>query len=66
MAECNDSNLLDGGDSLGMTNEQYKGFLLDHLRDLRRIHKLAVEAGNTEIQAEVEEQIETINEKLKF
>lgn len=25
MTECNDSRLLDGGDSVGMTDNQYKG-----------------------------------------
>ena len=35
MAERNDSHLLDGGDSVGMTDSQYKGFLpvsYTHLR----------------------------------
>lgn len=31
MAERNDSHLLDGGDSVGMTDNQYKGMLLDQL-----------------------------------
>ena len=56
MAECNDSHLLDGGDSVGMTDNQYKGMLLD----------LAIAAGNTEIQKKAEKQIAKINEKLKF
>ena len=33
MAERDNSYLLDGGDSVGMTNEQYKGMLLDELED---------------------------------
>ena len=33
MAERNDSHLLDGGDSVGMTDNQYKGMLLDQLED---------------------------------
>lgn len=51
---------------MGMTNEQYKGVLLDQLADLQRILKLVVKAGNTEAQDEVESQIAKINEKLKF
>ena len=66
MAERNDSHLLDGGDSVGMTDSQYKGFLLDQLEDWQEVLDLAVEAGNTEIQEKVEKQIRKINEKLKF
>jgi len=66
MAELDESCLLNGGDTMGMTNEQYKGFLLDQLKDWREILELAVEDGNTRIQKKVETQIETINEKLKF
>lgn len=51
MAERNESHLLNGGDdSMGMTDNQYKGMLLDQLEDWQEILDLAVEAGNTEIQ----------------
>ncbi len=66
MAERNNSRLLDGGDSVGMTDNQYKGMLLDQLEDWQEILDLAVEAGNAEIQKKVEKQIMKINEKLKF
>lgn len=66
MAERNNSYLLDGGDSVGMTDSQYKGMLLDQLRDWKEVLKLATEAGNIEIQKKAEELIENINEKLKF
>lgn len=66
MAERNDSRLLDGGDSVGMTDNQYKGMLLDQLEDWQEILDLAVEAKNTEIQKKAEKQIAKINEKLKF
>ena len=66
MAERNDSHLLDGGDSVGMTDSQYKGFLLDQLEDWQEVLDLAIKAGNTEIQEKVEKQIRKINEKLKF
>ena len=49
-----------------MTNEQYKGMLIDHLDDLNRILDLAIKAGDTEVQKEVEKQIAKLNEKLKF
>ncbi len=66
MAEHNNSRLSDGGDSVGMTDNQYKGMLLDELEDWQEILDLALEAGNTEIQKKAEKQIAKINEKLKF
>ena len=67
MEERNNSSLLDGGvDSMGMTNEQYKGMLLDQLEDWQEILDLAIEAANTEIQKKAEKQIAKINEKLEF
>ena len=66
MANCDKSDLLNGGEEMGMTNEQYKGMLLDQLADLKRILKLAEAAGNSDIQEEVESQIAKLNEKLKF
>lgn len=67
MAERNDSRLLNGGDDfVGMTDNQYKGMLLDQLEIWERILGMAVKAGNTEIQKEVEKQIAKTNEKLKF
>ncbi|NBH81307.1 hypothetical protein D3Z52_25235 [Clostridiaceae bacterium] len=66
MAERDNSRLLNGGEEMGMTNEQYKGILLDQLADLRRILKLVTKAGNAEAQEEVEDQIAKLNEKLKF
>lgn len=53
-------------DSVGMTDAQYKGLLLDQLEDWQEVLDLAVEAGNTDIQAKAEKQIAKINEKLKF
>lgn len=67
MAERNNSHLLDGGDDpMGMTDNQYKGMLLDQLEVWERILDMAIEAGNAEIQKEVEKQIAKTNEKLKF
>ena len=59
MAERNDSHLLDGGDSVGMTDNQYKGMLLDQLEDWQEILDLAIAAGNTEIQKKAEKQTDT-------
>lgn len=66
MAERNNSYLLNGGEEMGMTDNQYKGMLLDQMEPWERILDMAKAAGNTDIQAEVEKQIAKINEKLKF
>ena len=51
---------------MGMTDNQYKGMLLDELEDWQEILELAIEAKNADIQKKVEKQIAKINEKLKF
>ncbi len=66
MAGCDYSCLPNGGDSVGMTNEQYKGMLLDELEDWQEVLELAIETENTKIRAKAEKQIAKINEKLKF
>ena len=66
MSACDNSALLNGGETMGMTDSQYKGMLMDQLADLQRILDLEIKAGNAEIQSEVENQIAKTNEKLKF
>ena len=66
MAERNNLALPNGGEEMGMTDNQYKGMLLDQLEDWQEILDLAIEAANTEIQKKAEKQIAKINEKLKF
>lgn len=66
MAKYDESNLLNGGEEMGMTDNQYKGMLLDQLEIWERILKMAKAAGNSDIQEEVENQIAKTNEKLKF
>ena len=51
---------------MGMTDNQYKGMLLDQLEDWQEVLDLAIKTGNTETQEKVEKQIRKINEKLKF
>ena len=66
MSGCDYSCLPSGDDPMGMTDNQYKGMLLDQLEDWQEVLDLAIKAGNTEIQEKVEKQIRKINEKLKF
>lgn len=51
---------------MGMTNEQYKGMLLDELEDWQEILELAQEENNEKIIKKATKQINKINEKLKF
>lgn len=53
-------------EEMGMTNEQYKGLLLDDLEDWEEVLELAKEENNTKVIAKAEKQIKKINEKLKF
>lgn len=53
-------------EEIGMTNEQYKGMLLDELEDWLEVKVLAEQAGNDEITAKADKQIQKINVKLKF
>ena len=55
-----------GMDEMGMTNEQYKGLLLDELEDWEEILEIALEDGNERIVKKARKQIAKINEKLKF
>ncbi len=66
MNESNNQSLLDGADSMGMTDNQYKAMLLDQLEDWEEILDLSVKSKAVKIQKKVEKQIAKINEKLRF
>lgn len=51
---------------MGMTNEQYKGMLLDELEQWQEVKELAEEAKAEKVIKKAEKQIAKINEKLKF
>lgn len=51
---------------MGMTNEQYKGMLLDQLEAWQRVLSMFGKVEETEIREEIERQIAKTNEKLKF
>lgn len=51
---------------MGMTNEQYKGFLLDELEDWQEVLELAEESKDEKVIRKAQKQITKINEKLKF
>lgn len=58
--------LINGGEGGGMTNEQYKGMLLDQLEIWKRVKKTAEEEGAKKTASECQMQIALINKKLKF
>ncbi len=53
-------------EEMGMTNEQYKGMLLDELEDWEEVLALATEVGNKQIEKKAKKHIKKINEKLKL
>lgn len=53
-------------EDMGMTNEQYKGMLLDALEDWQEVLDLAEEENNQKVIKKAQQQISKINEKLKF
>lgn len=53
-------------DDMGMTNEQYKGMLLEDLENWEEVLELAKEENNQKVIKKAEKQIKKINEKLKF
>lgn len=56
------SGMLNGG----MTNEQYKGMLLDSLQPWKEVLKLAQEGDNLRIVQKAKDQISLINKKLRY
>ena len=51
---------------MGMTNEQYKGFLLNELEDWQEILETAKEEGAEKTVKTAEKKIKKINEMLEF
>lgn len=51
---------------MGMTNEQYKGFLIDQLEDWEEVLELAKESNDKKVITKAEKQINKIQEKMKF
>lgn len=66
MANRNNPAFLNGGEEMGMTNEQYKGFLLDQLEVWQETLELAIEAEDIKVQKKAEQQIAKIQKKLEF
>lgn len=55
-----------GMEEMGMTDNQYKGMLLEDLENWEEVLELAKKENNQSIIKKAEKQIEKINNKLKF
>lgn len=55
-----------GEEIMGMTDNQYKGFLLNELEDWEEILELAREEGAGNTAKKAEKQIEKIKKMLEF
>ncbi len=53
-------------EEMGMTDNQYKGMLLEDLENWEEVLELAKEANDKAVIVKAEKQIEKINNKLKF
>ncbi|MCI8647891.1 MAG: hypothetical protein HFE76_14120 [Firmicutes bacterium] len=51
---------------MGMTDNQYKGLLLEDLENWEEVLEMAKEVEAKEVIKKAEKQIKKINEKLKF
>ncbi len=51
---------------MGMTNEQYKGFLIDQREAWLEILKKADEGKLEEVKEKAKKQLDNINEKMNF
>ena len=60
-------DLLNGGDdSMGMSDMQFKSYLLEQLENWQEVLELAQEANDTKVQEKAERQIAKLNQALKF
>lgn len=60
------SKLYRGGDEMGMSDAQFKTYLLEQLENWQHVYDLAAKNNDKEVQAEAEKQINKINTALKF
>ena len=51
---------------MGMTDNQYKGMLLEDLENWTEVLEIAKESGDEKVIQKAQKQIDKINEKLKF
>ena len=60
------SRLKSGGDEMGMSDAQFKTYLLEQLENWQHVLELAVKNNDKEVQTEAEKQINKLSTALKF
>ena len=55
-----------GGDEMGMSDAQFKAYLLEQLDKWESVLEMAIKAGTADIQHKAEKEIEKINTALKL
>ena len=60
------SKLMRGGEEMGMSDAQFKTYLLEQLENWQYVCELATANNDKEVQAVAEKQIAKINTALKF
>ena len=55
-----------GGNEMGMSDAQFKTYLLEQLENWQRVRQLAADNHDNAVVAGADEQIEIINYALKF
>lgn len=60
------SKLMRGGEEMGMSDAQFKAYLLEQLENWQYVCELAAANNDKEVQAVAEKQIAKINTALKF
>jgi len=60
------SYLPDGGEEMGMTDMQFKAYLLEQLENWKNVLKLAQEANDTKVVEEADKQVAKIMTALNI
>jgi DnaJ-domain-containing protein 1 len=61
-----DSCLSDGGEEMGMTDMQFKAYLLEQLENWQEVLDLAKKTNDTEVMEKAKQQITKINAALNI
>ena len=66
MSECIENCLINGGECEGMTDLQFKSFVLTQIYSWKDVLESATVSGDTNTIEKIENQIEMLEQMLKF
>ena len=66
MSQCSKSCLLNGGDCVGMTDAQFKSFVLTQIKSWKEVLETATISGDAKTIKKVEEQIALLERMIEF